>query len=542
MRIRTRGYAAAAGLAALALVATACGGSSGSPSSGSSSGSGSQTFGLQGLNPGSGTPQRGGTLNMLGQGDVDFMDYNVSYYTIGALGQRPWLRLLYAYPATPGKTTTVEPDLATALPTVSNNGKTYKVTIRTGAMWDSSPPRQVTAADALLGLKRSCNPTQPFGGLPDFEALIVGYQTFCNGFAKVSSSSVSAIKKYIDTHQISGVTASGQTITYNLVHPASYFPDMLQLDAFAPAPIESLNYLTASGAEGQHIIADGPYKIQSYTPARSIVYVRNPVWKASTDPIRKAYVNEIKVSETGNEPAIQQQLQTNTAAASMEFDAFPPVGADPGLEAQMKQGLNHNFNLGSTYSTNPYIVFNAVSPNNNCCAEEGRGPPGAQLRHRPGPPAGRQRRPDPGCRPDPRAAHRDQRGAGCSVRLQPVSVQPDQGQADAGRRRVQERAERDPALPAGQHGREQDGADPAERPVEHRREGQAALGHPLGLLREVHGGAERGQARRLGPVPRRVGPGLVRRCGGLVLQPAVLRPGVLPARWAATSGSTTTPR
>ena len=48
----------------------------------------------------------------------------------------------------------------------------------------------------------------------------------------------------------------------------------------------------------------------------------------------------------------------------MEFDAFPPVGADPGLEAQMKQGLNHNFNLGSTYSTNPYIVFNMVSPNN----------------------------------------------------------------------------------------------------------------------------------------------------------------------------------
>ena len=43
MRIRTRGYAAAVGLAVLALVATACGGSSGSTSSGSSSG-GSQTF------------------------------------------------------------------------------------------------------------------------------------------------------------------------------------------------------------------------------------------------------------------------------------------------------------------------------------------------------------------------------------------------------------------------------------------------------------------------------------------------------------------
>jgi peptide/nickel transport system substrate-binding protein len=363
MRIRARGYAAAVGVTVLALVATACGGSSGGGSNGGTS-AGSQTFGLQGLNPGSGTPKKGGTLNMLGQGDVDFMDYNVSYYTIGALGQRPWLRLLYAFPATPGKTTTVVPDLATALPTVANGGKTYTVTIRTGADWDTTPARQITAADAVLGLKRTCNPTQPFGGLPDYEGLIVGFQQFCNGFAKVSSTSVSAIKKYIQTHQISGVTASGQTITYHLVHPASYFADELQLDAFAPAPVESLNYLPASGALGQHIVADGPYAIQSYVPTRSITFVRNPAWKASSDPVRKAYVNGIKVTETGNEPAIQQQLQTNTAAASMEFDAFPPVSADPGLYQQMKQGLNHNFNLGSQYSDNPYVIFNAVSPNN----------------------------------------------------------------------------------------------------------------------------------------------------------------------------------
>jgi peptide/nickel transport system substrate-binding protein len=362
MRKRTRGFAGAAGLAVLALVAAACGGSSGTTSSGNSS-TGSQTFGLQGLNPG-GTPKSGGTLNMLGQGDLDFMDYNVSYYSVGYLGQRPWVRGLYAYPATPGKTTTVVPDLATGAPVISNGGKTYSVTIRTGAMWGTSPPRQVTAADALLGLKRSCNPTQPFGGLPDFESLIVGYQAFCDGFAKVPSTSVSAIQKYIQTHQISGVKASGQTITYKLVHPASYFGAMLNLDAFNPAPVESLKYLVASGPANSHTIADGPYKVQSYVPARSIVYVRNPAWKASTDPIRKAYVNEIKVSETGNQTSIQQQLQTNTAAASMEWDAAPPAGAVPGLVAQMKQGLNHNMNLGSTFSTSPYLLFNNVSPNN----------------------------------------------------------------------------------------------------------------------------------------------------------------------------------
>ena len=152
------------------------------------------------------------------------MDYNVSYYTIGYLGQRPWLRGLYAYPAIPGKTTTVVPDLATALPTVTNGGKTYTVTIRTGAMWDTSPPRQVTAADAVLGLKRSCNPTQPFGGLPDFENLIVGYQHVLRRLRQGLARPRCRRSRPTSTrHQISGVKASGQTITYNLAHPASYF-------------------------------------------------------------------------------------------------------------------------------------------------------------------------------------------------------------------------------------------------------------------------------------------------------------------------------
>ena len=355
----TRGGTAVAGLAALALAVTACTGGTTKTSPGTTS----AIAGFQGLNPGSGTPRKGGTLYMLGQGDVDEMDYNLSYYAIGYLGQRPWVRGLYAYPAIPGQTTDAAPDLATGPPTVSNADKTYSVTIRSGAMWNTSPPQQVTAADALLGLKRSCNPAQPFGGLPDFETLIAGYQAFCNGFA-TATPTVAGIRSYIDSHQISGVKVAGQTISYTLVHPASYFPGMLTMDAFNPAPVESLNYVPASAAAAQHTIADGPYQVQSYTPAHSIVYVRNPAWKASSDPIRKAYVSKIVVSETGNEPTVQQQLEANSGTASMEFDAFPPLTALPGLVSDMNKGLNHDFNLGPTYSSIPYLVYNEVSPNN----------------------------------------------------------------------------------------------------------------------------------------------------------------------------------
>jgi peptide/nickel transport system substrate-binding protein len=355
--------AAVAVLAAVAMVAAACA-SSGSSSTSTKGAGVSLSNGLQGLNPGTGAPQRGGTLNMLGTGDVDFMDYNISYYTIGYLGQRMWVRGLYAYPATPGQTTTPAPDLATAAPTVSSDGLTYTVTIRSGAQWNTTPATPVTAADAVLGLKRSCNPVQPFGGLPDFMSLIKGYAAFCAGFsADKAATTVAGIKKYIGTHNISGVTASGQTITYTLTQPASYFADELTLPPFNPAPAASLNYLPASADSYQHTIADGPYLVQSYVPAKKIVFTRNPAWNASSDPIRKAYADTINVIETGNQTTNQQILQTNSAAGGMEFDSFPPTAAEPGLVAQM-QGGSKDFNLGPTFSTNPYIVFNQVSPNN----------------------------------------------------------------------------------------------------------------------------------------------------------------------------------
>jgi peptide/nickel transport system substrate-binding protein len=366
MRTRTRGSLVVAGLAVLAMTVAACGGSGKTGSgggSGSAIGSSSLSNGIQGVNAG-GTPVKGGTLNMLGDGDVDWVDYNASYYSIGYLLQRMYLRGLYAYPAVPGKVTTVAADLATALPTVTNGGKTYAVTIRSGAMWNTSPARQVTGADAVLGLKRTCNPTATsFGGRPDFANLIVGYAAFCAGFAKVSPTSVPAIRAYIDTHSISGVTASGNTVTYNLTQPASYFPDQLTLSAFNPAPAESLNYLPGSVASETHQFADGPYEIKSYVAAKSIQLVRNPAWNGATDPIRKAYVDAVNVTETGNPITIQQILQTNTSAGGMEWNAFPPVAALPGLIAQMKAG-SKDFNLGPSYGSNPFLSFNTVSPNN----------------------------------------------------------------------------------------------------------------------------------------------------------------------------------
>ena len=324
------------------------------------------TTGGTGGNDG-GTPVAGGTLNMLGAGDVDYMDPNLSYYSVGYLNLRMWSRQLFTYPADPGgKNTTPVADLATEIPTADNggisaDGKTYTIKIRPGAKWNTTPSRQVTAADMVRGVKRTANPVQPFGGIPDFANLIVGYKSFADGFAKVPKTAA-AIGDYIEKTPLPGVVAKDDTtVVFTLTQPASYFVDMLTLSAFSPAPVEVLKYLPASTELGNHYPSDGPYKVDSWVPTKSITYSRNPAWNAAADPVRKAYVDKIVVNETVSQDSIQQQLQTGVASADMEFDVAPPPSQLPALQAKK----DPNLTIGDTASSNPYVVYNTASPNNN---------------------------------------------------------------------------------------------------------------------------------------------------------------------------------
>jgi len=149
-------------------------------------------------------------------------------------------------------------------------------------------------------------------------------------------------------------------VIFTLTRPASYFVAMLSLTAFSPSPVEYDQYIPASPELAAHTISDGPYEITAYTATKSIEFDRNPAWDPTTDNVRKAYVDKVVVNETGDQTAIQQQLQANVAGADMEWDTFPPVSQ----VTQLKNAKDPNFYLGPTFSSNPYIIFNTVSPNN----------------------------------------------------------------------------------------------------------------------------------------------------------------------------------
>ncbi|MCU1590394.1 MAG: transporter substrate-binding protein [Frankiales bacterium] len=341
-RLRSRPLPGIAALAGLALLAAACGGSSGSAGTGSS-----------------GTVVEGGHLRLLGAGDIDHLDTASAYYSVTYSLLRAVTRQLVSYPndADPTKARTVVADMATAMPTISADGLTYTMTIRDGVQWDArSGPRQVTGADAVRGFKRLCNPVEPTGALGYFVGVIAGMKEFCDPFAKVPAN-VAAIKAYVEGHEISGVSAKGDTLTIKLVQPAGDFVNILALPFSSPAPVESLDTLPDSPQARAAFISDGPYKIVKYVAEKSFELVRNPAWKKSTDPLRAAHVETISIVEGSDEGPIQQQLQAGTA--DMSWDTYVPTAQIPSLRAAKDPRLA----LVDNGAINPYISINLQSPN-----------------------------------------------------------------------------------------------------------------------------------------------------------------------------------
>jgi ABC-type transport system substrate-binding protein len=334
-------------LAAIGLVAAACGG-------------GTTTTTTT-------TAQKGGTLILLGNGDVDHLDTASAYYSVSYMAIRAYSRQLLSYPTASDitKQTQVVADMATQVPTIANGGISsdgliYTLKIKPGVKWDTTPARQVTAQDVVLGFKRLCNPGPNAVGAPTyFEDTIAGFKAYCEPFFALSESSATAMATYINGHDISGITTSGtDTVKFTLTRAASDFINILAMPFSSPAPVEYLQYVPGDDTFNQHVISDGPYKIVKYDPVKALNLDRNTNWDPSTDSLRAANVDHITVTMGDASDAIQQQVAAGTA--DMEWDTGVPT-ADL---AQLLQATPRDPRLVLGPPTViRYIVFNLQSPN-----------------------------------------------------------------------------------------------------------------------------------------------------------------------------------
>jgi peptide/nickel transport system substrate-binding protein len=233
--------------------------------------------------------KKGGTLTVLATGDVDYLDPGQDYYQFGYMVQYAVNRTLYSYGA---DDTEPRPDLATAPPQVSPDGKTITVHIRTGVKYAPPVGREVTARDIKYAIERGFSEHVP------------------NAYASLYFGSLQGAPKKPDPKRVPDIagirTPDDQTLVFELAQPRSgALIGALSLPLTVPVPEEYAKRFDAKNPStyDQHVAFVGPYMVKSRKPGKSITLVRNPNWDATTD-YRPAYLDRIEILEGNNDPLV----------------------------------------------------------------------------------------------------------------------------------------------------------------------------------------------------------------------------------------------
>lgn len=240
---------------------------------------------------------------------------------------------------------TLRPDLATRLPDVSADGRTWTFHLRRGIHY--GPPLadvEITSRDFVRAFERRArlddraffaavlNPTYP---------LIEGYTAFARG----------------RTDRITGVeTPDRHTLVIRLTRPAGDLAARLALPDASPIPPAPsrprARYGVATGHDqtyGRFLVSTGPYMIEGsdrldfrqpaarqqpasgFRLGRSLTLVRNPSWRASSDPLRPAYVDRIEIRIGGTTAQAAAALRRGAADIVLYAGRppqFPPADVE----------------------------------------------------------------------------------------------------------------------------------------------------------------------------------------------------------------------
>jgi ABC-type transport system substrate-binding protein len=272
------------------------------------------------------------------------------------------LRTLLSYSGLPVEEggTELRPDLAAAMPEVSEDGLTWTFRLKRGIHY--APPleeAEITAADIARAIRRTAAAEISGGTYSTYYSVIQGYE----GFAAGTTDTISGLE-VVDDH----------TLRVHLTEVTSDFGYRVALPASAPIPPSPRDPTaplgTADGHDGgygPYLVASGPYMVQGamqldpsrsppeQTPVRgltleSLTLVRNPSWDRSTDDLRAAYVDRIELRAMG-QPKAERGIDAGTVDglfdalnSSEQLDRYL---ADPDLAARVDRGT-YDFFVGYT--------------------------------------------------------------------------------------------------------------------------------------------------------------------------------------------------
>ena len=238
----------------------------------------------------------------------------------------------------------VVPDLATAMPKVTNSGKTYTFTLRKGIKFSNG--KTVTVADVLATFQRLFKVSNPNAGS--------WYNDIVGGPACVTTPATCTLKGGVV------VNAATNSVVFNLIAPDAEFLDQLAVPFGSILPAN-----TPPKDQGDTPIpGTGAYAFTSYNPNSALIMKRNPyfkVWSAAAQP--QGYPNEIEM--TFGLPVESEVTAVENGQADWIFD---PIPADRLSEISTKYASQVHVH---TLTADWYAPMNVnIAPFNNLKARQ----------------------------------------------------------------------------------------------------------------------------------------------------------------------------
>jgi YVTN family beta-propeller protein len=222
---------------------------------------------------------------------------------------------LVTYPDKPAPAgSRIVPEVAEAVPTPTDGGKTYTFKIRPGFRFSPPSNEDVTAETFKSTIERVANPEMKSAQTASLFSRVAGYRAYVSGKAK----------------GLSGVVARGRTLTIRLSQPDGGFLANLAVGAACAVPTGT----PVDPAGINDIPSAGPYYVASYTPRQQLVLRRNPNYHGDRPHRLDRMVVMLGVD------ASRALREIEAGNADYALDGGLPREAAPRLAAQYGPGSN----------------------------------------------------------------------------------------------------------------------------------------------------------------------------------------------------------
>jgi ABC-type transport system substrate-binding protein/class 3 adenylate cyclase/streptogramin lyase len=190
------------------------------------------------------------------------------------------------------------PDLAAALPTPTDNGKTYTFQLRSGIRYSNG--RLVQPSDFRSGLERFFE-VQSAGEAREYFEDIVGASACHLGKPCNLARGI-----------VVNAAAKTKTVTFHLTAPDPDFLTKLAMPWADAVPADTPAHL-----DGRPVPATGPYMIASYRPKRELELIRNPKFRQwSVDAQPDGFPDRMKWRFVDPTPAVRAVQHGHADVAS----------------------------------------------------------------------------------------------------------------------------------------------------------------------------------------------------------------------------------